>query len=172
MNRSTLLPSLLVPLLLILCSAQVFAQPSRKKVNFDTITLARLQAGEPIRDIGVKVIEPIDTMLSGGSDGVSLLKFNGTCFGLKGEYRIVTKGSIIHQITFSVQAKDSADAARNFENLDAIIEKQYGNPNEGYTNVYKMIRWNGKQQSLALQTKDGTSYVSVILSEIDKPVKR
>lgn len=161
----------LVLVLLFLFSSAVCSNVRSQRashINFDTITLARLSAGEPIRDIAVKVIAPIDTLLWGGQDGASLLKFDGNYFGQAGEFRIGTQGSFIHQITFSVRARDSNDAARLFENLDAMIEKRYGNPNEGYTNVFKVIRWKGKRQALALQTKEGTSYVSVILTELEQ----
>lgn len=130
--------------------------------------MARLTAGEPLRDLAVKVVVPIDTLLWGGEDGASLFKFNGKYFGQPGEFRLATQGTLIHQITFSVQSRDSNDAARLFENLDALLEKKYGHPNEGYTNVFRMIRWKGKRQVLALQTKEGTNYVSVILTELEQ----
>jgi hypothetical protein len=126
------------------------AQPT---VNYDTISMSGIRAGEPLRDLGVNVLAPIDTMLWGGDDGASLLKFDGKYLGLNGEFRIATQGTIMHQITFSVMSKDS-------------IEKKYGEPDDSYTNVYKMVRWMGQKQSYSLQSKDGTNYVSIVLTEL------
>jgi hypothetical protein len=139
------------------------AQPT---VNYDTISMSGIRAGEPLRDLGVNVLAPIDTMLWGGDDGASLLKFDGKYLGLNGEFRIATQGTIMHQITFSVMSKDSIEAAKVFTKLETMLQKKYGEPDDSYTNVYKMVRWMGQKQSYSLQSKDGTNYVSIVLTEL------
>ena len=143
------------------------AQPGTTQsleIDVDTIHLADLQLGEPWQNLFVYAHDHVDTLIWGGEHSANIFRYSGSYLGRQGNFLVATELDRIHQLTFNFSVKDTAAAARLFEAMDAELESRYGNPHEAYTNVYRILRWNGKRQSFALQTKDGTSFVSIVLS--------
>jgi len=147
-------------------SSSVYA--TQGVANIDTLTLGGVRVGAPLRDLIVRTTAKIDTMIWGGKDGVSLLKFTGSAYGHDGEFHIATDGATVHRITFTISATDADSTDGLFTSLTSKFEKRFGEATDEYNNIYRNIRWVGGRQTLAIQTKSNANYVSIVLSETQK----
>lgn len=154
------------------CAVALFAAGSyvipAHAQSIDTISVAKIQPGDALRDVVVRVDEKIDTMIWGGKEGASILKFTKPYYGFPGEFRIATDGPYVSQLTFTTTFKSAEETKKAFEKLSDIFTKAYGPSTDQYKNVYNQIKWRGAKQSIAIQNQDGNNYVSVVLAQMPK----
>ncbi len=107
---------------------------------------------------------PIDTMMWGGRDGASILRFDGKFLGYRGRYVIGLKGDLIDQVAFNMipMSKEEADAA--FAKAKPLYYQALGTPVEESMTPMRMIVWRGKKLELKLQTKDDVAYFAIVLT--------
>lgn len=174
----------LLLILLSLSTTASFAQkkkPAKKKKapvatiaapddRVDTTRLSNLAPGLDARFIenyaqGAK----IDTMIWGGEEGASILRFDGTFMGKRGRYVIGLKGRLIDQVAFNMIPMNKQEALDEFDRAKQALLNSLGTPVEEYANVLRMYTWRGKKLELKLQTKDDVAYFTVVLTYAPPP---
>ncbi len=158
-------------------ASEASAQKSKSKIaiqtqapvkRLDTLTIGGLRPGDQIaalKRVGYK----LDTVFWQGNSGANMLKGIVTQFGQKGECRISTRDGEIQQVAFNMGYADSNKAMDAFKKLEREISKAYGDPDEAYNNVHKSIKWFGDKRVLNLKGVEGTSTLSITLTQIAKP---
>lgn len=171
-------------LALVMLTTASFAQkkkPAKKKKTattvvappddrVDTTRISNLAPGLDARFIqNYAEGAPIDTMMWGGHDGASILRFDGKFLGYRGRYVIGLKGELIDQVAFNMipMSKEEANAA--FDKAKPLFYQSLGTPVEEYANVLRMITWRGKKLELKLQTKDDVAYFAIVLTYAPPP---
>lgn len=139
-----------------------FAQPK-------SIDLHGLRPGMLTREIILNAHAPIDTMLWGGTNGASMLRFRGQIQKDSGEFRLSVEGSAIKQILFVSQTRDTAKTRVAFDKMHATLTKLYG-PAEEYHNTYHIWTWEKPGQQMKLSTMDRGLFYSISLVEHSAPV--
>jgi hypothetical protein len=133
------------------------------------IELHGLKPGMLTREIILYSHAPIDTMMWGGSNGVSILRFHGSIEKDSGEFRITVNGTKIERVLFVSRTRDSAKTRVAFEKMQKALTKRYGNAEE-YHNTYHMWTWDMPGQQLKLSTMDRGLMYTIMLVEHGSPL--
>jgi hypothetical protein len=169
---------------LILTSAAGFAQTKKKKPTkkqkvlelaapdsrVDTMRLSNLAPGMDARFIeSYAQGAQIDTMMWGGEEGASILRFDGKFMGYRGRYVIGLKGRLIDQVAFNMIPMSKDEATGAFAQAETAYRQSLGTPFETYANVLRTITWQSKAQKFVLQTKDDIAYFAAVLTYAPPP---
>jgi hypothetical protein len=131
----------------------------------DTTRLSNLAPGLEARFIESYANgEKIDTMMWGGHEGASILRFDGKFMGYRGRYIIGLKGDLIDQVSFNMIPMSKEEANEAYAKAKPALLAALGTPVEEYANVLRMATWRGKKQELKLQTKDDVAYMAIVLT--------
>lgn len=149
----------------LLSCGSVFAQV---RPNMDTVTLYNLVPGLKIEEIDPRVDAPLDTMVWDAKNHNGILKFVRPYQGIHGEYRLAVDKGIVSQVIFTAPVRTPEETLAMYKRLAALCTSQYADPDVDYYNTpYREMRWEGMAQSVSVKTKDGTTYVSLVLSKFE-----
>ena len=143
---------------------------AQTRPNIDTITLSGLGPGIAGDRVKYYVNEKLDTLFWDAKSGTGLVKYAGTYFDIKGEYRIAYDKGIVSQVLFTAPVKSAAESKPMFDRIAGICKNMYADPDIDYYNVQREIRWDGMERSVMVQTQDNSTYVTVVVRKFD--VKR
>ena len=132
------------------------------------IELHGLRPGMLTREIILQAHAPIDTMMWGGGNGASMLRFRGSIEKDSGEFRLSVLGPKIQQILFVSQTRDSTKTRVAFEKMQKAFAKRYGSAEE-YHNSYHIWTWEYPGQQMKLSTMDRGLFYSITLVEHSDP---
>lgn len=150
----------------ITLSSALFGQT---RPNIDTITLSGLGPGIAGERVKFYINTPLDTLF--WNNGTGIVKYAGTYFDIKGEYRIAYDKAVVSQVLFTAPVKSAAETQPMFDRIAAICKNMYADPDIDYHNVYREIRWDGMERSVAVQTKDNSMNVSLVVKKFDSKAK-
>ena len=142
--------------------------PKSGSALIDTMTIGGIRPGDLMAAFS-RASFKMDTVFWQGREGANMFKGVFTQFGQKGECRISTREGVVQQVAFNMVFADTLKAQQSFDALDRWITERYGDPIETYANVYYIYKWAGEKRVLALKTQQGTSAISITLTEIAKP---
>jgi hypothetical protein len=128
------------------------------------IELHGLKPGMLTREVILQAHAPLDTMIWGGAEGVSILHFHGAIEKDTGEFRITVKGPKIEQILFVSPTRDTAKTRIAYDKMHATLTKLYGDA-EQYHNTYHIWTWEKPGQQMKLSTMDKGLFYSITLVE-------
>jgi hypothetical protein len=156
---------LLLCLTFCVCVGNVFAQ---SRPNIDTVSLYNLVPGLKVEEIDARVDAPLDTMVWDEGNRNGIIKFVRGYQGIHGEYRLAVDWGNIKQVIFTAPVKDPQETANMYKRLSDLCMNMYGEPDVNYYNApFREMRWEGEKQSMSVKTKDGTTYVSLVLSKFE-----
>ena len=151
---------------------QAQSESSSRRVDIDTVEMCGLRVGLDLQTLSHFIHTKLDTMIWGGTEGSSIVRFNSQFLEYSGELRLATEAGLVTQIMFSVEAKTADGASKDFIHLSNVLTNIYGGPDEVYANTMRITRWMGKQQDLVLKTADGSKFVSIILKLLPSKMQR
>jgi hypothetical protein len=151
---------------IFLCAVgSVFAQT---RPDIDTVSLYNLVPGLKVEDIDPRVDAPLDTMVWDTKNRNGIIKFVRAYQGIHGEYRMAIDWGNISQVIFTAPVKTPDETANMYKRLTDICMNMYGEPDINYYNApFREMRWEGLKQSVSVKTKEGTTYVSLVLSKFE-----
>lgn len=156
----------IVLLLLVAATLPVFAQT---RPNIDTVTLYNLVPGLKLEEIDPRVDAPLDTMVWDDNNRNGIIKFVRGYQGIHGEYRIAVDFGNVSQVIFTAPVRTSDETAAMYKRLANLCAGMYGEPDVNYYNApYREMRWEGIRQSVSVKTRDSTTYVSLVLSKLER----
>lgn len=154
-------------LCLVFCTIGIgaFAQT---RPNMDTVALYNLVPGLKVEDIDARVDAPLDTMVWDGKSRNGIIKFVRGYQGIHGEYRVAIDAGNVSQVIFTAPVKNADESVSMYKRLTDICTNMYAEPDINYYNApFREMRWEGIAQSVSVKTKDGSPYVSLVLSKFE-----
>jgi hypothetical protein len=136
--------------------------------DIDTVTLYNLVPGLKVEDIDPRVDAPLDTMVWDDKNRNGIIKFVRAYQGIHGEYRMAIDAGNVSQVIFTAPVKNAEETLNMYKRLSGLCTNMYADPDVNYYNApYREMRWEGLKQSVSVKTKDGTTYVSLVLSKFE-----
>ncbi|MEP7236053.1 MAG: hypothetical protein ABI778_12230 [Ignavibacteriota bacterium] len=149
-------------LLLLLLAAQPCLA---SRPDIDTVTIIRLSPGLDGDSLGARVVAKFDTLLWSDVAGVGIIKFAGTYYGNKGEFRIAYDKGFISQVSFVAPTHNAEETKKMYGLIAGELSGIYGPPDMSSKSPANEMRWEGLKQSIAVKAVDGTQYVTIALSK-------
>ena len=167
-----LMVSCCVNMKLLLClffvSGSVAVSVAQSRPDIDTVTLYNLVPGITIKDIDPRVDAPLDTLVWDDVNHTGIIKFVRGYHGIHGEYRLAVDKGNVTQVIFTTPLKNADETVPMYKRLSDLCTGFYGEPDINYYNApYREMRWEGMKQSVSVKTREGTTYVSLVLSKFE-----
>ena len=160
-----MLRSLFCAVLLSVIASGLVAQT---RPDIDTVTLYNLVPGLKVEEIGSRIDAPLDTMVWDNQNRNGIIKFVRGYQGIHGEYRLAIDWGNVSQVIFTAPVKNADETSNMYKRLSELCMGMYGEPDINYYNApFREMRWEGLKQSVSVKTKDGTTYVSLVLSKFE-----
>lgn len=133
--------------------------------DIDTVSILGLTPGLDGKLVGLHVPSKIDTLMWSESNGIGIVKFSGSYFGSKGEFRIAYDKGFVSQVSFVAPTHNQEETSKIYQQLSQQLSDSYGPPDVESKNSMHEMRWEGMKQSIAVKAEDGRPYVTIALSK-------
>lgn len=152
----------------LLSAAATTCLVAQTRPDIDTVTLYNLVPGLKVEEVGSRIDAPLDTMVWDNENRNGIIKFVRGYQGIHGEYRLAVDWGNVSQVIFTAPVKNADETSNMYKRLSDLCMGMYGEPDINYYNApFREMRWEGLKQSVSVKTKDGTTYVSLVLSKFE-----